>query len=115
MPSESNLDSGDTIRGLQAGQQVFHRYNLLKIVGRGGMGIVWLASDQKLGREVALKFLPEFFVHDQFAVDQLKRETNRCLSLTHEGIVRIYDFLEDQQRSLAAISMEYVAGENLSN
>ncbi len=110
-----NLDSDATIRGLHAGQRVFERYTLIRIVGRGGMGIVWLARDDKLAREVALKFLPEFFVHDQFAVDQLKRETSRCLALTHEGIVRIYDFLEDPEQSLAAISMEYVAGANLSN
>ncbi len=115
MPPDPNLDSDATIRGLHAGQRVFERYTLVRIVGRGGMGIVWLARDDKLAREVALKFLPEFFVHDQFAVDQLKRETSRCLGLTHEGIVRIYDFLEDPEQSLAAISMEYVAGANLSN
>ncbi len=115
MPPDPDLDSDATIRGLHAAQRVFERYTLVRIVGRGGMGIVWLARDDKLAREVALKFLPEFFVHDQFAVEQLKRETSRCLALTHDGIVRTYDFLEDPDRSLAAISMEYVAGANLSN
>ncbi len=115
MSEPPNLDSDLTFRGLQEGETVFERYTLAKIIGRGGMGIVWLARDEKLGRDVALKFLPEFFVHDRFAVDQLKRETNRCLGLTHEGIVRIYDFLEDPPRSRAAISMEYIAGSNLSD
>jgi serine/threonine protein kinase/Tfp pilus assembly protein PilF len=95
------------------GQTVFGRYKLIKVLGRGGMGIVWLAHDEELERDVALKFLPDLMIQDRALVDQLKRETKRCLELTHPHIVRIYDFVHDERSG--CISMEYVDGETLSN
>jgi len=106
------LDLGQTIRGLSAGQKVVGRYSLVRILGRGGMGVVWLARDEKLDRDVALKFLPELVVHDEAVLDDLKRETNRSLELTHPHIVRIHDFVDDMH--FACISMEYVDGPTLS-
>ena len=105
-------DLGQTVRGLSSGQVVFSRYALKRILGRGGMGVVWLARDIKLDREVALKFVPEMLFLDAAARDDLKRETRRSLELTHPNIVRIYDFMEDEHA--AAISMEYVDGPTLS-
>ena len=107
-----DLDFGATIKGFAPGQKVFNRYTLKKILGRGGMGVVWLARDEELEREVALKFLPEVVAMDREAVRDLKRETRRSLDLTHPHIVRIYDFIQDVRT--AAISMEYVAGETLA-
>lgn len=106
------LNLGQTIRGLSKGQQLFGRYILTRVAGRGGMGVVWVALDEKLEREVALKFLPELVVHDAGLLDQMKRETRRSLELTHRNIVRIYDFIGDTQ--CACISMEYVDGPTLS-
>src|SRR5580693_7562925 len=77
------------------------------------MGIVWLAHDEVLDRQVALKFLPEIIIHDRAVLDDLKRETKRSLELTHKNIVRIYDFANDE--SSAAITMEYIDGDTLSN
>src|SRR5436190_11844655 len=77
------------------------------------MGIVWLARDEELERDVALKFLPDLMIRDRSAFDQLKRETKRCLELTHSHIVRIHDFVHDERSG--GISMEYVDGETLSN
>ena len=77
------------------------------------MGIVWLARDQELERDVALKFLPDLMIQDRGLLDQLKRETKRCLELTHSHIVRIYDFVHDERSG--CISMEYIDGETLSN
>ncbi len=97
-----------------AGKQiVFGRYTLIKILGRGGMGVVWLARDEELGRDVALKFLPDLMIQDHAVFDQLKRETKRCLELTHPHIVRIHDFVHDERSG--CISMEYIDGETLSN
>jgi serine/threonine protein kinase/tetratricopeptide (TPR) repeat protein len=76
------------------------------------MGIVWLAWDQQLDRNVALKFLTDQIVHDTVLFADLKRETRRSLELTHPHIVRIYDFVQDRGR--ACISMEFVDGETLS-
>jgi serine/threonine protein kinase/Flp pilus assembly protein TadD len=95
------------------GQKVFGRYTLVKVLGRGGMGIVWLARDEELERNVALKFLPDLMIQDHSVFDQLKRETKRCLELTHSHIVRIYDFIRDERSG--CISMEYIDGETLSN
>jgi serine/threonine protein kinase/Tfp pilus assembly protein PilF len=92
---------------------VFDRYKLVKVLGRGGMGIVWLARDQELERDVALKFLPDLMIQDHAVFDQLKRETKRCLELTHPHIVRIHDFIHDERSG--CISMEYIDGETLSN
>src|SRR2546426_563066 len=102
-----------TQRELVGGQRLFGRYTLIKILGRGGMGIVWLARDEKLEREVALKFLPNLITHDRALLSDLRRETRRSLELTHKNIVRIYDFVDNE--STACISMEYVDGETLSN
>src|SRR6059036_3671854 len=102
-----------TSREFASGQKVFGRYALVKVLGRGGMGIVWLAHDEELERNVALKFLPDLMIQDRALLDQLKRETKRCLELTHLHIVRIHDFVHDERSG--CISMEYIDGETLSN
>jgi len=109
----TEVDVSEHVHRLEPGMQMFLRYQLQRILGRGGMGVVWLARDTKLDRDVALKFLPEVFNQDLAAQDDLKRETRRSLELTHPHIVRIYDFVEDPEA--AAISMEFVDGASLSN
>ena len=113
----TNERAGDvadaTLREFAGGQKVFGRYTLVKILGRGGMGIVWLAHDEELERDVALKFLPDLMIRDHALFDQLRRETKRCLELTHPHIVRIHDFVHDDRSG--CISMEYIDGETLSN
>lgn len=104
---------GATLREFANGQKVFRRYTLIKTLGRGGMGVVWLAHDDELERNIALKFLPDLVVHDRAVMTDMKRETRRCLELTHRNIVRIYDFVHDD--SSGCISMEYIDGDTLSN
>jgi serine/threonine protein kinase len=113
--TSSNAGSGldATTRDFANGQKVFNRYTLIKTLGRGGMGVVWLAHDDELERNVALKFLPELIVHDRAVLGDIKRETRRSLDLTHKNIVRIYDFVHSDQSG--CISMEYVDGDTLSN
>ncbi|PYJ67365.1 MAG: hypothetical protein DME76_15410, partial [Verrucomicrobia bacterium] len=101
-----------TQREFVGGQRLFGRYTLIRILGRGGMGIVWLAHDEELERNVALKFLPDLIIHDAAVLSDLKRETRRCLELTHKNIVRIYDFVHDERSG--CISMEYIDGDTLS-
>src|SRR5213596_3124858 len=103
----------ETALDAAGGQMVFGRYKLVKVLGRGGMGVVWLARDEELEREVALKFLPDLMIQDRAVFDQLKRETKRSLELTHPHIVRIYDFVHDERSG--GISMEYVDGDSLSS
>lgn len=100
------------VRGLTAGQRIFDRFVLEKVAGRGGMGVVWRATDSTLDELVALKFLPEIVARDSVAIDELKEETRRARRLTHPNIVRIHDFLQDEHQ--AAVSMEFVAGATLA-
>ncbi|MBI4624583.1 MAG: SUMF1/EgtB/PvdO family nonheme iron enzyme [Verrucomicrobia bacterium] len=102
----------DALLALAPGRRVFGRYTLEAIAGRGGMGVVWRAHDDELDRTVALKFLPEAIAADPEAVRDLKRETRRCLELTHPSIVRVYDLV--QEGGSAAIAMEFVDGETLA-
>src|SRR3954453_2480566 len=95
-----------TIRDFNRGQKLFNRYTLVKTLGRGGMGVVWLARDDELERDVALKFLPDVIVRDRAVLSDMKRETRRSLELTHKNIVRIHDFIYDENSG--CISMEYV-------
>ncbi len=110
---DSGAGAEATLREHGSGQKLFGRYTLIKILGRGGMGVVWLARDEKLERDVALKFLPDLIIHDRALLNDLKRETRRSLELTHKNIVRIYDFVDDERSG--CISMEYIDGETLSN
>ena len=102
-----------TMRGVVGGTKLFNRFTLQKVLGRGGMGIVWLARDERLDRLVALKLVPDSVCFDASAREDLKRETRKSLMLTHPNIVRIFDFIEDERS--AAISMEYVDGATLSS
>ena len=108
----SGLDLGATIRGFAPGQVVFERYKLERILGRGGMGVVWLAHDQELNEDVALKFLPEAVRLDALALEELKRETRKSRKLTHRHIVRVYNFVSDA--TCAGITMEWIDGSPLS-
>jgi TPR repeat protein/serine/threonine protein kinase len=116
--SPSSLDPlgfGVTMVGFTAGQVVGDdRYVLQRLLGQGGMGVVWLALDKRLGDEVALKFLPPPVRMDPAAIDDLRRETSKSRKLTHPNIVRIHD-LHEAKGSDAFISMEYVDGLTLSH
>jgi tetratricopeptide (TPR) repeat protein/predicted Ser/Thr protein kinase len=87
------------------------RYKIIKKVGRGGMGSVYLARDTELDIEVALKIIhPEFATNPRF-VKQFKKEILLAREITHENIVRIHDFGE--VNGIKFISMQYIEGKNL--
>ena len=109
---DEDINPGAAMKGFIAGKKLWDRYTLNRVLGRGGYGVVWLARDEVLEQDVAIKFLEESLVSDPDAIAALKREVRRSLNLTHPNIVRIYDFI--QRDNLAAISMEYVDGDPLS-
>ncbi|HRI15871.1 MAG TPA: serine/threonine-protein kinase, partial [Verrucomicrobiota bacterium] len=90
------------------------RFVLLRELGRGGMGVVWLATDTQLKEEVALKFLPADLCGDPVALDDVRREAARSRHLSHPNIVRIHDLHADDDGT-PLLSMEFVEGKNLND
>lgn len=100
---------------LFAGAIIARRFALKRLIGKGGMGVVWEVHDKTLGRDVALKFLGAEIASDLEAVTDLQRETRRSLELTHPNIVRVYDYVEDHDFQLVGISMELLTGQSLQS
>jgi serine/threonine-protein kinase len=98
--------------GLQPGQKIAERYTIERELGRGGMGAVYLAADEKLGERVALKIINASMAIDPGAADRFRREVAAARKVTHPNIIRIHDLVEDN--GMLLLSMEQVQGETLA-
>ena len=96
----TQLNAGDTIGG----------FTIIREIGRGGMGVVYKAEDEALGRFVAIKILSDELAHNDEFVQRFRREAKSAAALEHRNIVQIYAMGHDEERDLHYIAMEYARG-----
>lgn len=89
------------------------RYRIIALLGRGGMGEVYRATDLTLGQSVALKFLPEEAAQNQRLLERFHGEVRMARQVSHPNVCRVYDI--GDAGGTPFISMEYVDGEDLGS
>ena len=111
-------NDGQTLRAAApasdlVGQVVADRYHVIKKLGEGGMGQVYLAEHVKMGRRSAIKVMNPSMVHDPDAVSRFNREAANASRITHPNVCAIYDFGETPD-GLIYLAMEFIEGEPLT-
>jgi len=96
------------------GQVVADRYHVVKKLGEGGMGQVYLAEHVKMGRRSAIKVMNPAMVHDPDAVARFNREASNASRITHPNVCAIYDFGETAD-GVIYLAMEFIEGESLTS
>src|SRR5262245_23826542 len=94
-----------------AGASLLH-YRLIELVGEGGMGVVWRATDTSLGRDAAIKILPDVFASDPERLARFEREAKLLASLHHPNIASVYGL--HAAEGVTFLAMEMVKGEDLA-
>jgi hypothetical protein len=112
-------NDGQTLRAAApandlVGQVVADRYHVVKKLGEGGMGQVYLAEHVKMGRRSAIKVMNPSMVHDPDAVARFNREASNASRITHPNVCAIYDFGETPD-GLIYLAMEFIEGEPLTD
>lgn len=90
-----------------------NRFQILRELGRGGMGIVYQAHDKQLKEQVAIKVLSPLLSNNSDALERLKREVSAARRITHPNVIKIYDISESE--GLHFVSMEYFSGTTLKD
>lgn len=101
----SASDTADTLR---LGSVIANRYELLSVLGRGGMGIVYRARDQELNEDVAIKAIRQEYLADTVAAERFKSEIRLARRISHRNVVRTHDLGEAE--GMLFVTMEYVRG-----
>ena len=105
------MASGSQLGGLSEGAVLADRYRLIRRLGSGGMAMVWLADDQRLDREVAVKIPSDVLADDRSFLRRFQREARIAAQLTHPNLVAVYDYSSAEERPF--LVMQYVEGNTL--
>jgi len=98
---------------LPEGFEIGHRYRVVRVLGRGGMGAVYRVLDRELDREVALKIIRPDIADNATTLDRFKREIMLASRITHKNVLRVYDLGEAD--GLKFVTMQFVEGEDLAH
>jgi len=108
------LDNMPTMDGGEhEGRLLADRYRIVRKLGEGGMGLVYLAEDTELDTQVAIKFVPPMLAGNARAIKNLKREAATAMQLSHPHIVRLHDLHTDGHQKF--LVMEYIEGKTLED
>src|SRR5512138_1592282 len=99
--------------------QILAHFRIIRLLGEGGMGQVYLAEDQKLHRQVALKILTADYFNDAERRERFQREARTAAQISHGNVMAIFDIgnavLPDTNQTIEYIVMEYIKGKSLSD
>ncbi len=117
MDPEGEAPRTETIRlpgiDLTTGSTFAARYRIIEELGKGGMGRVYRALDQKLNEEIAIKFIRPEIARETESIRRFRTELRTARKVVHRNVARMFDLNEEE--SVPYITMEYVKGENLKN
>jgi eukaryotic-like serine/threonine-protein kinase len=113
-PSDGSTLKAQNTAGDLLGQIIADRYHVLKKLGEGGMGQVYLAEHVKMGRKSAVKVMHPGMVHDADAISRFNREAANASRINHPNVAAIYDFGETSD-GLIYLAMEFIEGEALTD
>lgn len=108
---DSRLDFTPAQPMLSPGTVLGHRYEIVAMLGEGGMGTVYKATDRELNRPVAIKVIRPELARNRAIIERFKQELLLAHQVTHKNVIRIYDLGEAEH--VKFITMEYIDGENL--
>jgi hypothetical protein len=97
---------------LEAGQQVFGLYVLRRFLGSGALGTAWVVVDERHGRELAMRFVPEAWLRDECAMTALHDAVARLREISHPALVGVLELVRDAQ--MAAIVTRFVEGRTVN-
>src|SRR4051812_31744984 len=101
MPDERTdliLDNpGDATLILAEGDRYFRHFLLRRFLGRGPLGLAWLAHHEGMGRDLTVRFLPQPWLHDERILAALRGAVVRLLEFTHANLVRVFDFAREER------------------
>jgi serine/threonine protein kinase len=109
-PPPDDTALGTQSATLEVGLRVFGRYVLKRFLSRGPLGSAWLVLQESSRRELAMRFVPEAWLHEERVMDRLREAVLQSSKITHPGLVGIFDFVRDPQA--AAIVSEFVDGQS---